>query len=107
MLEEGMGFTMATIDMRRTHTMTIPDAKLRAESLARSMEIKLGMRWKWEGDTIRFDAPSGSAKGVRGEVGVSANEVRVQIDLPLLLRALKGTIEGKVKTKLDTLVGVA
>jgi putative polyhydroxyalkanoate system protein len=98
---------MATIDMRRNHSLTVGDAKLKAEEFAKSMETKLGLRWKWEGDVIRFDAPGGAAKGVSGEVGVNSREVRVQIDLPFLLRALKGTIEGKVKTKLDTLIGPA
>jgi len=98
---------MATIDMRRNHKLTVADAKLKAEEFAKGMELKLGLHWKWEGDVIRFNAPSGAAKGVSGEVGVNSNEVRVQIDLPLLLRALKGTIEGKVKTKLDTLIGPA
>ena len=60
--------------------------------------------WRWEGDRIVFDAPRGAAKGTRGSVDVSDNDVRVQIDLPMLLRMLKGTVESKVNEKLAQLL---
>ncbi len=98
---------MATIDIRRSHPLEKDVAKRRAESLAKGMEEKLGIRWHWEGDKISFDAPSGAAKGATGKVHVDPTEVRVEVDLPFLLRAVKGTIESKVKQKLDDLIGKA
>jgi putative polyhydroxyalkanoate system protein len=95
---------MATIDITRNHTLSIQDAKTKAEELAKSMADKFAIQWKWDGDTIRFDAPSGAAKGTKGEVAVTDKTVRVAIDLPFMLKMLKGTIEGKVKEKLDSLV---
>ena len=96
---------MATIDIRRAHTLPKDTAKERAEELAKSMETKLGIKWQWEGDRIRFNAPSGAAKGANGVVSVDGSSVRVEIDLPFLLRAIKGTVEGKVNEKLDDLLG--
>jgi putative polyhydroxyalkanoate system protein len=98
---------MATIDIRRSHSVGKDTAKQKAEELARSMEGKLGIRWSWAGDAIKFDAPSGAAKGASGTVEVDDSTVRVQIDLPFLLRAIKGTIESKVNNKLDGLLGKA
>lgn len=95
---------MATIDITRGHKLPIDDAKKKAEELAKSMADRFGIQWKWEGNTVRFDAPSGAAKGTKGEVAVSDKEVRVSIDLPFLLRVMKGTIEDKVNEKLDALV---
>jgi putative polyhydroxyalkanoate system protein len=95
---------MATIEISRNHSLPIDDAKTKAEDLARGMAEKFGIDWKWEGNTIRFDAPSGAAKGTKGEVAVTDKSVRVAIDLPFMLRVLKGTIEGKVNEKLDSLV---
>ncbi len=95
---------MATIDIKRAHTLDLAEAKKRAEELATNMQEKLGIRWSWEGDTIKFDAPSGAAKGANGTVKVDTSQVRVEIDLPFLLRAVKGTIEGKVTEKLDKLI---
>jgi putative polyhydroxyalkanoate system protein len=95
---------MATIDISRSHTLDKDEARRRAEALARSMEEKLGIRWRWEGQKIRFDAPSGAAKGTSGTVHVDPTDVRVEVDLPLLLRALKGTVESKINQKLDDLL---
>ena len=95
---------MSTIDITRAHSLPIEDAKKKAEELAKGMAEKFGIDWKWDGNTIRFDAPSGKAKGTKGEVAVTDKSVRVAIDLPFILRVLKGTIEGKVNEKLDALI---
>ncbi len=94
---------MATIDVRRTHTLSKDEARKRAEAIAASMQEKLGIEWRWEADRIHFEAPRGAAKGTRGTVSVSDTEVRVEIDLPFLLRVLKGKVESKVNEKLDQL----
>lgn len=95
---------MATIDISRNHALSIDDAKKKAEELAKSMEQKLGIQWKWDGDTIRFDAQSGAAKGTKGELAVTEKNVRVAIDLPFMLRVMKGTIEEKVNEKLNAIL---
>ena len=95
---------MSTIDITRNHTLPIEDAKKKAEELAKGMADKFGMSWRWEGDAIQFDAASGAAKGTKGQVAVTDKTVRVAIDLPVMLRVLKGTIESKVNEKLDALV---
>jgi putative polyhydroxyalkanoate system protein len=92
---------MATIDITRAHALPMDEAKKRAEEFAKTMQTRFDLKWHWAGDAIRFDAPSGAAKGTKGEVAVTAKDVRVQIDLPFLLRAIKGTIESKVNEKLD------
>jgi putative polyhydroxyalkanoate system protein len=95
---------MATIDITRTHALPKEEAKKRAEEFARTMEAKFSLQWRWVGDAIRFDAPSGAAKGTKGEVAVTDKDVRVQIDLPFLLRVMRGTIESKVNEKLDAIL---
>ncbi len=95
---------MATIDISRNHTLALDDIKKKAEELAKGMEQKFGITWKWDGDTIRFDAPSGAAKGTKGEVAVSENNLRVAIDLPFMLRVMKGTIEDKINERLAALL---
>ncbi|MBI4701282.1 MAG: polyhydroxyalkanoic acid system family protein [Deltaproteobacteria bacterium] len=96
---------MATIDIRRPHGIGVETAKQRAAELAKDLESKLGIKWRWEGDQILFAADSGAAKGTSGKLSCSGAEVRVEIDLPLLLRAIKGKIAGKVNEKLDALLG--
>jgi putative polyhydroxyalkanoate system protein len=95
---------MATIDVKRAHSLPKDDAKKRAEELAKSMQEKFDLNWKWEGDQIKFDAPKGAAKGTKGQVTVTDKEVRVEIDLPFLLKVMKGTIEDKVNEKLNAVL---
>jgi putative polyhydroxyalkanoate system protein len=95
---------MATIDVRRAHTLSKEEARKRAEDFARNMEQRFELQWRWEGDRIVFDAPRGAAKGTKGCVDVGDKDVRVQIDLPFLLRMLKGTVESKVHEKLEKLL---
>jgi putative polyhydroxyalkanoate system protein len=95
---------MATIDIRRSHALSKDEAKKRAEDLATELKSKLDLQWRWDGDVIRFEAPSGAAKGTTGSVEVADSFVRVQIDLPFLLRVLKGKVESKVSEKLDRLL---
>ncbi len=95
---------MATIDISKSHSLGKDGAKKKAEELAKDMEGQLGIKWNWEGDKIKFNAPSGSAKGTSGQVSVDDKNVRVEIDLPFLLKAIKGTIEGKVNEKLNKLI---
>lgn len=95
---------MATIDISRSHKLPIEQAKGKAEELAKSMETKLGLVWKWAGDIIEFHAPSGVAKGAKGEVQVTTEKVRVTVDLPLMLRVMKGTIEDKIQQKMAELL---
>ena len=95
---------MATIDIKRNHTLGLEAAKTKAAELADGMKDKLGIAWRWDGNNIKFDAPSGMAKGTTGTVTVADTSIRVEIDLPFLLRAMKGTVESKVTEKLDRAV---
>jgi putative polyhydroxyalkanoate system protein len=95
---------MSTIDVRRSHTLSKDEARKRAEQLAQSMQQKFDLEWKWDGNRIVFEAPRGAAKGTRGSVEVGDADVHVLIDLPFLLRVMKGTVESKVKEKLGQLL---
>ena len=96
---------MSTIDVRRSHTLPKDEAQeARRGARQRRMKRSFELEWRWDGDRIVFDAPRGAAKGTRGSVDVGDKDVRVQIDLPFLLRVLKGTVESKVNEKLDQLL---
>jgi putative polyhydroxyalkanoate system protein len=95
---------MATIEVRRRHSLSTEEARKRAEELAKSLEGKLGLEWHWEGDRLVFEAPGGAAKGTKGAVHVTTDEVCVEIDLPFFLRMVKGKVESKVREKLDRLL---
>ena len=93
---------MASIDMGRQHSLDLPTARRKVEDIARDLEGKIGLQWRWDGDDrVRFDVPRGPAKGVKGSLSVSATNVRIEIDLPLLVKPMKGLIASRVQEKLD------
>jgi putative polyhydroxyalkanoate system protein len=94
---------MATIEMEKKHALGKDEARKKAEELADKMKEKLGITWAWSGDRINFEAKSGAAKGSKGFVNVSDSAIRVEVDLPFMLRPLKGMVESKIKEKLDAL----
>ncbi|MCU0691409.1 MAG: polyhydroxyalkanoic acid system family protein [Polyangiaceae bacterium] len=97
---------MATIELRRTHSLPLGEVRQKAEALASVIERKIGIRWWWHDDAIQFDTPAGAARGTTGRVDVSSGEVRVRIDLPLVLVGFKRLVESKVNAKFDAAMGV-
>jgi putative polyhydroxyalkanoate system protein len=94
---------MATIEMSKKHTLGTDGARTKAEELAKSLQAKLDLEWAWAGDAINFSSKGGAAKGTKGRVRVSATSIDIEVDLPLMLRPLKGMVEGKIKEKLDAI----
>ena len=95
---------MAQVDIRRANKIGKAPARERAEALAKRLETKFGIKWHWAGDDLSFSAPQGPAKGTSGTISVAEQDVRVQVALPLLLRAFKGRVEDRVNEELDKLL---
>ncbi len=95
---------MASIDISKPHSLPLEEAKKKAEELAKGMQSRLGLEYQWQGDTIHFNAPSGTAKGTKGEVAVTDKAVRVTVDLPFMLKVMKGTIEEKINDQLKKIL---
>lgn len=94
---------MAKIEMSKNHTIGKDAAKAKAAEIADSMKAKIGIEWAWAGDRIQFEAKSGTAKGAKGHIDVSDAKIAVLVDLPFLLSAFKGMVEGRIKEKLDAI----
>lgn len=97
---------MPTIHIRRAHGLSSAEARSTAEGLARRIEQKHAVRWRWEGDAIELKAPPGPASGARGRVTVAEGAVAIEVHLPLALYALKGMVERRLLAKLDEILGV-
>lgn len=91
---------MATIDLRRPHSIGKEKAREAVESIARELQGKLGLAYRWEGDDVRFKRP-----GAEGTIHVTDREVRFEAHLGLLLRPLRGTVEKEVIAYLDRYLG--
>jgi putative polyhydroxyalkanoate system protein len=90
---------MADIEIRRLHHMAHAAARQAAERMADKLAGKFGLRGDWDGDTMRFQGT-----GVTGTLTVGPKDLHIVATLGLLLKAMKGSIEGAVRSELDSIL---
>ena len=83
---------MAEISMRRAHGYEDLEAvRSRIEGLAERVSAKVGGSWSWKGDEAICQA-----RGAEVRVGYDADEISIEVELPLMLRPLRGKLESKI-----------
>ena len=87
---------MATIEVKRAHTLGLKKARAAAQRVAEEMEREFGMSSEWDGNTLRF-----SRTGVSGELVVQKGHVELNANLGVLLSAFKGRIEETIHRNFD------
>lgn len=87
---------MTDIDIRRTHSVPLKDAKVRVERIAERIAERFDVDYGWRGNTLEF-----TRSGVEGEIAVTGKDVRVLVRLGFLLFALKGPIEREIDRVID------
>ncbi|TMH23521.1 MAG: hypothetical protein E6H64_03010 [Betaproteobacteria bacterium] len=93
---------MPAISIKRRHKLDHKKAKAAAEKIARDLNKRFDLAYKWEGDHIAFERP-----GLSGSMHVGKTDVRLDVELSFLLFALKGPIEQQINKELDALFGKA
>ncbi|MDP3277390.1 MAG: polyhydroxyalkanoic acid system family protein [Deltaproteobacteria bacterium] len=86
---------MAAIDISRTHALGKEEAKKRADQMLVKLQEKMGIKGTWADDVFNITAP------VTGTFKVTETNVRIELELSFMMRAMKGTIEGKINESLD------
>ena len=89
---------MADIDIRRSHEMSMKDAREAAEKMAAHLGRKFGLKGDWEGDTLHFDRP-----GVQGSLHLTPRHLKLTVKLGFMLTLMRGPIEQAVQEELDKL----
>jgi len=89
---------MATIDITRAHTLGKEEARKRANQVLDKLKSD-GIQGTWNGDVFNITKPA------TGTFTVTDTNVRVAVDLPLLLRPLKGKIEERINGELARSLG--
>ncbi len=90
---------MANVDITREHDLGVAEAKKRADPLLEDLRSSFGVAGDWEGDSFVITQPA------KGSLDVTDTAVRVQVDLPLFLRPMKGMVESKINESLDETLG--
>ena len=106
---------MALINIKHPHSLQISDARDRSEKLANEVKRQLAafgsaLAWNWENansesNKLKLEATTGLAKGLVGNVEVLADSIVLGVDLPLMLRGMKGAIEKQIREALTLAFG--
>jgi putative polyhydroxyalkanoate system protein len=91
---------MATIEITRSHALQIADLKQKIDGMSGTLDAKYGVKGRWLGDDMILEG-HGMASGVKGRIVLTATTVRVEIDLPFMLKMMKGQVEESVTRRLD------
>ena len=89
---------MPDIDIKRTHNLGLKAARAAADKMAEHLGQKFGLAGKWAGDVLNFERP-----GVTGSLAVDDKDMRLTVNLGLLLKMMRPSIEGAVHEELDKL----
>jgi len=82
---------MAEIHIERAHTLGKEAAWAAALRVAERMKEKAQVNYRVLGDTIEFERT-----GASGRIVVEAERIIAEVKLGLLLRPMRGVIEGKI-----------
>jgi len=93
---------MADIQVKRAHSLGLKSAREAADRMAEKLGKQFNLSGKWDGDTLRFDRP-----GVSGTLAITDREMKLEVTLGFLLKAMKGPIERAVNEQLDSVLAAA
>ena len=88
---------MADIDINKSHSLEISDARERLEKMAGDLQARYGIKSAWTGNTATL-----SGTGLKkGRVELTDTAINVQITLGFLAKAMKGKVQEQVNMALD------
>lgn len=93
---------MADISLNRTHQLGLKGAKTAANKMAAKLEEKFDLSSEWDGNTLRFQR-----SGVNGQMVISENDMKLEVTLGFLLKAMRGPIERAIHEQLDGVLSAA
>ena len=93
---------MSTIRIQRAHRQTLTALRRTAEAIARRIEQRHDVRWRWMGDSMELTAPPGIAGGARGRDHRRRGRGHRASHLPLALFPARGMVERKACRRSST-----
>jgi putative polyhydroxyalkanoate system protein len=87
---------MPHIDIQRRHDIGRTAAKRSVEEIAEQLDEEFELHYRWEGEILIF-----RRSGIHGQKIVNDADVHIQCKLGLLLRPLRGRLEGEIHRFLD------
>jgi len=91
---------MSEIKIQRAHALPVERARALAEQVAAQLGQEFALHYRWQGNALKFEGD-----GVRGELVVAKQEIRIAAQLGFLLSFLKPRIEREILINLDRMFG--
>ena len=92
---------MADISVQRSHHLGLKGAHAAATRMSAKLVKQFGLSGNWEGNTLHFDRP-----GASGFLTISDHDIKLEVTLGFLLKAMKAPIERAVHRDLDEVLAV-
>lgn len=93
---------MNQISIKRRHDVGLLRARQLSEKMARELQQRYGLRWRWEGDRLKFSNAS-----ARGFLDVDDVLVKLELRLGLTLMAFAPVMEQSIRKELDEVIAAA
>jgi putative polyhydroxyalkanoate system protein len=90
---------MSVIDIQRSHSLGQEKARSAADTLADKLANKFGVQSEWQGDRLVLQH-----NGITGHLDISETDLRVRIELGMMLRPFKSKIENEIETRIDRVI---
>ena len=90
---------MSKISIRRSHSLSSPQALSIAKSIAADIERDYGVRSSWKDDTLQF-----KGSGVNGTLRLAPKEMILEVQLGIMLFALRDSIARQIENKFDQML---
>lgn len=87
---------MADINITRSHSLDLDEARAAVERVAKNLEDELGVDYQWTENTLQFDGQGGD-----GHIEVGAGAVHVAINLSAFLQPVRGRVKAEAENYLD------
>jgi putative polyhydroxyalkanoate system protein len=91
---------MANIHIKQQHDLTPDEARKRVEEIARDLQDKLSVDYRWDGDSLRFQR-----SGASGSIDVGDDFIELKVKLGMVLAPMKGKIEKSIRQNLQLVLG--
>jgi putative polyhydroxyalkanoate system protein len=82
---------MPQINISRKHSLSRDKARRAAESVAEQLNDRYQLHYSWEGDSLHF-----KHVGLKGHLELNESEVRIKINLGIMMLALKPALEQEI-----------
>jgi putative polyhydroxyalkanoate system protein len=87
---------MATIHIKRSHSLPRDVARAQVEKIARELKARLKADYAWDGDSLKFNRA-----GASGAIVLGDGYIDLRLKLGLALSPMKGTIEKTILERID------